>query len=89
MTRVCLEIRWWSFEKIQQRAQKYRWSIPFRYGEADNQHTRLVKGFIVEENEKSYKVLLDYRKGYWNKETYNGFTAFIAKDSIVKIEEAG
>ena len=90
MEKVRIEIYWWSFDKIKARANKYHWSIPFRYGEhtTKNHTTKSVGGVIIEENEKSYKVSLDYRKGFLTTETFSGFIAYIPKSAVVEIKEA-
>ena len=47
----------------------------------------LVKGFIVAESEKAYKVELDYTKlSDKERKVYSGFTAWIPKKSIINFD---
>ena len=88
MTKTALEIRWWIFEEISNRADKYHWVIDCTEGATRSNGgcvayvSMIVGGEIIGETEKAVKVSLDYRKGY-DETIYNGFVAWIPKKAIL------
>ena len=89
MTQTTLEIRWWIFEEISNRAGKYNWALDCKAGEETtySYKSMFVNGNIVGESEKAFKVELDYIKLYDKERTvYNGFTAWIPKKAILSSE---
>lgn len=88
--RTQLEIRWWIFEQIENRAGKYNWNLACLAGEETtySYKTMFVYGEIVAETEKAFKVSLDYTKGF-NRESgiLNGFMAWVPKKAIVSRQE--
>ena len=90
MTQTTLEIRWWIFEEISNRAGKYNWALDCKAGEETtySYKSMFVNGNIVGESEKAFKVELDYIKLYDKERTvYNGFTAWIPKKAILSRED--
>lgn len=89
MTQHTFEIRWWIFEEIENRANKYNWALDCEAGEETtySYKSMIVYGQIIGETEKAYKVSLNYTK--WNdkaKTIYEGFIAWIPKKAIVNLE---
>ena len=85
--RTELEIKWWKFEEISNRAGKYFWLIEScRAGQETtySYKTMFVDGYIINETEKAVQISLDYSKGKDKEHViYHGFTAWIPKSAIV------
>ena len=86
--KTALEIRWWIFEEISNRASKYNWVIECEEGRTHSNggcvvyDSMIVGGEILKETEKAVQVALEYHKGY-NSTIYTGFTAWIPKKAIL------
>ena len=91
MTQTTLEIRWWIFEEISNRAGKYNWALDCKAGEETtySYKSMFVNGNVVAETEKALKVELDYIKlADAERTVYNGFTAWIPKKAVLSREDA-
>ena len=87
MTQTTVIVKWWIYNKINERASQYGWyilaegTLPYLpYGKW-HFDTMILEGEVLAETEKAVKVSLDYKK-HCSDEVFHGFTAWIPKSAI-------